>query len=213
MNKFLNLIRMQAALAGNQKNFVRLGQISGYDPDNFLAKAIIYPADPNDDTGTTLETGWLPIFSPWVGNNWGMFAAPSIGDICEIQFQEANLQTGFICLRTYTYQSRPLSVQSGEFWLVHQSGSFIKLTNDGKVNINGNVEIDVSGPTINITATSVVNVQAPEINLGTGTLETLMTSTAIAVYNSHTHNDPQGGTTGVPNQQITGSQTSQVKAS
>lgn len=203
MNGLLNMMRLQAQMAGNGRAAVRLGIVSSYDPASYCAKVRIQPED--------TETGWLPVVSPWIGNGWGLFAPPSVGNLVEVQFQEDAAEAGFICQRFYNDTDRPLSVVPGEFWLVHQSGSFAKLTNDGKLLINGNLEIDATAPTINITATGNVNVtagstatvKAPSIilkNAGTA-LKKLCTDAFMSLYNVHTHPDAQGGTTGVPDQQ------------
>lgn len=204
LQQLLNTMRQQADLAGGARAMVRHGIVSGYDPANYSAKVRVMPED--------RETGWLPLVSPWIGNNWGMFAPPSIGDAVEVQFQEDDAEAGYVCQRFFNDSDRPLSVQSGEFWLVHKTGAFFKLTNDGKALINGQVEIDATAPTINITATANVNVQAggvatiqaPSIilrNAGTA-LKKLCTDVFMSLYNGHTHPAP-GGTTGTPNQQAT----------
>jgi len=92
----------------------------------------------------------------------------------------------------------PLPVSSGEFWLVHKTGSFLKLTNDGKVSINGNAEIDITAPIINIGSTT--GSSAVSIGDLVSALTGVMNDVAISVYNSHTHNQAGGGITAVPNQ-------------
>jgi hypothetical protein len=52
------------------------------------------------------------------------------------QFFGADLEAGFVEALLYNDVDRPLSVPSGEFWLVHQSGSFLKFTDDGNVSVN-----------------------------------------------------------------------------
>lgn len=152
LHQLLNTMRQQADMAGGARAMVRHGIVSGYDPGSYCAKVRVMPED--------RETGWLPIVSPWIGNGWGLFAPPSIGDAVEVQFQEDDAEAGYVCQRFFNDSDRPLSVQSGEFWLVHKSGAFFKLTNDGKALINGQVEIDATAPTINITATGNITAQA-----------------------------------------------------
>ena len=95
-----------------------------------------------------------------------------------------NPNMGFVCLRFFNDDYRPLAVPSGELWLVHQSGAYLKLTNDGKVSINAAAEIDIGA-------------------LGSA-LHQLVTDAFMALYNGHTH--PAGnGNTGAPNQQMTSS--------
>lgn len=212
MREILNAMRAQAAAVGGDTAMVRNGTVTSYNPANYAVKVMIEPE------GT--ETGWLPVLSPWIGNGWGMFAPPTIGDAIEVHFTEGDFEAGFACLRYFNDSDRPLSVQSGEFWLVHSSGSFFKLKNDGKVLINGNVEIDATAPTINITATGNITAQAggnatvqaagaatisaPSIilkNAGAA-LKKLCTEVFMALYNGHTHtSNTVGSPTSTPIQQ------------
>ncbi len=208
------MMRGEALKVMSSQQFVSLGTIMGYDPTNYVATVQLYQADPGGIPA--LQTGWLPVFTPWMGNGWGMFAPPNIGDIVEVHFQEGSLQNGYIALRSYNTGSPPLAVQSGEFWLVHASGSSVKLTNDGKLSINGNVEIDLTAPTVVITTTgnatinatgnatvtaASIKLDATDVEMGhlASALTPIMTSVAQTVYNGHTHNI-SGGVTLVPNQ-------------
>lgn len=147
MDGIPNAMRREAARVMAQLALTRVGIVSAYDPDTYSAKVFIQPEN--------TETGWLPISSPWVGNGWGMFAAPGIGDVVEVRFQEGGKQAGMIGLRHFGNVLKPLSVPSKEFWLQHESGSFLKLTNDGSVEIHaakdliatvaGKANIDVAG--------------------------------------------------------------------
>lgn len=127
MNELLNIMRMQAAMQGGNRASTRIATVSSYDPENYCAKVIIQPDD--------VETGWLPVTSPWVGNGWGLFAPPAVGDMVEVQFQEGSIEAGFIVGRFYNDKDRPLATPGGEFWLVHKSGSLLKFHNDGSVEL------------------------------------------------------------------------------
>jgi hypothetical protein len=81
----------------------------------------------------------------------------------------------------------PASAVSGEFWMVHATGSYFRLANDGSVRINGNLTV-----TGNVVATGDVSDQ----NGTHGTLATLRTD-----YNQHTHLDSSGGRTSPPTPQ------------
>ena len=101
----------------------RIGVVSGYDPANYAAKVRIQPED--------VETGWLPVATPWSGPGWGMFCPPSLDDVVDVHFQEGGKEAGFVCLRHFGDRFRPLPVPSGEFWLVHKSGSNFKFHDGG----------------------------------------------------------------------------------
>ncbi len=154
----------------------RLAVVDSYDPVHYAARVLFQPENK--------LSGWLPVMTPWPGNGWGLYCPPSPGDQVQVLFQEDGQGTGAVCLRTYSNQVRPLTVNSGEFWLVHQKGTFLKLTNDGKVLINSTVELDVG-------------------NLGQQ-LHQLVTDALVGLFNSHTHGGVASGSssTAAPNQQM-----------
>jgi phage baseplate assembly protein V len=143
MKHQFNMMKQIAEAAMGARATVRHGLVSSYDPGNYCAKVRIQPED--------TETGWLPVVSPWVGNGWGLFAPPLIGDLVEVQFQEDNFEAGFVCQRFFNDSDRPLSVPSGEFWLVHKSGSFLKFHNDGTVELNAAGTLTSTAPQWNHT--------------------------------------------------------------
>lgn len=188
--KLMNIMKLQAQLSNNANYYTAVGQITAYNPSDYTAVVQLQPADADENAQLT---GWLPVGSIWIGNSWGLFTPPNIGDICEVYFQEGDINNGYIGLRYYNnITSIPLSVPSGEFWLVHQTGSFIKLTTNGNMSLNSTTEIDINAPVINIGATG-------------GTFETLLNSLALTVYNGHTHDISGGGVTLVPNQLMSSS--------
>lgn len=93
----------------------------------------------------------------------------------------------------------------------HPSGAEARVDTNGAVFLSAaagqTATFTANATTIVIDASGDVNVTAAsgaKINLGDGgTLQSLLLAAAATVYNSHTHSDPQGGTTGVPNQQMT----------
>lgn len=187
LQQLLNAMRQQSDMEGGSRAMVRHGIVSGYDPGSYCAKVTLMPEGN--------ETGWLPIVSPWIGNSWGLFAPPSIGDAVEVQFQEDDPEAGYLCQRFYNDSDRPLSVESGEFWLVHKSGSFLKFENNGNVELHtaadlnatvaGNADIQVEG---NITSRAT-----QWTHTGPLTVHGLVTGT---MGYSFTGTPPGGGPTG-----------------
>ena len=178
---FINMIRTQSSIANNANTLTDLGVVSAYDSQNYLVRVQLYPEDDTNNT-PALETGWIPLFTPWAGNGWGLFLPPNIGDVIEVHYQAGSLQNGYAALRSFSIGSpaNPQNVPSGEFWLVHASGSLIKLTNDGNMTINAQTQVDITAPVVNITS--------PEVNIGqAGSLLALLNSTAAEIYNTHTH--------------------------
>ena len=211
MNGQMNIMRREAARIASQSAHVRIATVTSYDPSNYAAKVMIQPEG--------YETGFLPIGTTWAGNGWGDFYGLTPGDVVYVHFQEGGKQAGFIGGSFYGDKFRPLPVPSGERWTVHQSGSFLKFHNGGSVELHtaGDLNATVGGQA-NLTVTGKVVASASEFDL-TGNLNVTGTITASGdifdqgqsdqsmnhirtVYDGHTHNDPQGGTTSAPNQPL-----------
>lgn len=183
----MNHMRRAAEEASAARAGTRHGIVDAYDPNNHAVKVRLQP----DDT----LTDWLPLKSAWIGNGWGLFLAPSIGDAVEVDFQETDGGVGSVGWRFYNDSERPLSVPSGEAWLVHKAGASIKLTTDGKITLTdphgtvlaldnaGNVAI-----TGNVTVSGSITAQGDVIGNGTH-------------LHTHTHSGVQtgSGNTGAPN--------------
>ncbi len=151
MKQLLNRMALEAEMAAKRRANTRIGTISAYNPNDYCAKVTIQPEG--------METGWLPITSEWVGNGWGLFCPPTIGDQVEVEFQESNFEAGIIVKRLFNDKDRPLAVQSGEFWLVHQTGSRLKFHNDGSVEVasHTNMTATVGGNlTANVTGSATI---------------------------------------------------------
>lgn len=138
-----NRMLLAAQMAASGRASTRVGKVTSYDPVNYCAVVQLLPGGE--------QTGWLPVVSPWVGNGWGLFAPPTPGDLVEVQFVDDNIEAGFVCQRFYNDTDRPLTVQSGEFWLVHKSGSFLKFHNDGTVELNSAGTLTSTAPQWNHT--------------------------------------------------------------
>lgn len=209
MSALANAMRLQAAMERSTDAKTRKGIVSSYNPNTYSVKVRIQPEN--------VETGWLSLAAAAVGNDWGVIFAPSIGDQVDVHFEEGNANSGFVCSRFFDDQDRPMAVPSGEFWMVHKTGSFLKFTSDGKISVNGAAEIDVTTPVLNIVASGAANVTAPQINLGAdgADLKEILTSAFASLFNGHTHKSNGSGVqTDPPLQQATATHmTSTVKAS
>jgi phage baseplate assembly protein V len=128
MGRLQNAMRAQANLANQSRTFSRLGVVSAYDPNTYSVKVMFQP-DGN-------ETGWIPLGTLQVGSGFGIYAAPNIGDQIEVRFQEGDRDTGVAGPVVFDNQSPPAPVPAGEIWVLHKSGAFFKLTNDGKAAFN-----------------------------------------------------------------------------
>ena len=148
-----NAIRLQAQRAAAENETSRLATVFDYNPNTYQARVTILPEG--------LVTGWLPIASPWVGNAWGLFCPPSIGDQVSLSFFEGNIETGYVESRFWNTVALPVAVPSGEFWLLHKSGSLLKFTNDGKVALTTNSDFNLTvGGAFNATSTGAVTLNS-----------------------------------------------------
>lgn len=127
MQGLMHQMRLEALLAGDLEAKVKRGIVSSYNPQTYAAKVHTQPED--------VETTWLPVASLWVGNGWGLFCPPTAGDQVVVIYAEGSVEAGIIIGGLFSDVNAPLSVPSGEFWLVHQSGASIKLTNDKKLTL------------------------------------------------------------------------------
>ena len=180
MSALLNHMRRAAEEAGASRAGTRHGIIDGYDPANHAVKVRLQP----DDT----LTDWLPLKATWIGNGFGLFLAPNIGDAVEVDFQETDGGAGSVGWRFFNDSERPLSVPSGEAWLVHKSGSTVKLTTDGKITLT-----DHSGTVFALSNDGKVRITGDLIVSGD------VTANGTSLH-THTHSGVQSGSsqTGAP---------------
>lgn len=187
LNRLQQAMRAHAQMAGQLRLSVKLGTVSAYDPNAYAVK-VQFPPD-------TVETGWLPIQSPYVGNQWGLFAAPTVGEQAVVVFQEGDLDAGIVVGFLYSTVDQPLAVPAGELWIQHKLGAFFKLTNDGKaqfddghgarVVLNGDGTISSAGTW---THTGDVNVHGNTAFTGQ------VSANGHRIDETHTHKDTQPGT-------------------
>lgn len=187
MKGLIETMRLQSALQRNGDAASRVGIVASYDPNDYAVRVRLMPED--------VLTGWMPVMAAWVGNGWGMFAPPTPGDLVDVRFIEGDLNAGMAYLRFFNDQARPLSVPSGEFWLVHKLGAFFKLTNDGKATFD-----DGHGAHVTLNGDGTIS------SAGTWTHTGQFTATTDVIgggksLKTHTHGGVQTGTgnTGAPN--------------
>lgn len=146
MNGILNIVRREIERSRADVARTRLATVTSYDDQTYMVKVEIQPEGH--------ETGWIPIASPWVGEGWGLFAPPSVGDQVEVEFQEHDDQSGMVCHRLFNDVDVPVAgVKQTEFFLIHKTGSCLKFKANGDVEIHvaGNLTMEVEG---NITSSA-----------------------------------------------------------
>jgi phage baseplate assembly protein gpV len=164
MERILNVIKQHAGVMDQGGGQARFGTITSMNPAAATARVTLQPEG--------VLTGWLPILSPWIGAGWGMCCPPSPGDQVLVLAQEGDAEHGIIVGRAFSNNQAAPAAPAGEFWLVHSSGSFIKLMNDGTIQMHGDLHVEGD----------VYDRQGPLSRLR-------------GHYNLHTHTDSRGGTT------------------
>jgi len=177
MDRFWNAVKARAGALDGMGGAARFGLVSSFDPAAYAAKVLIQPEN--------ILSGWLPVVSPWVGAGWGMSAPLTPGNQVLVIAQEGDSEQGVVIGCVFSTVDTPLNAASGEFWLRHQTGSFVQLRNDGS--------IALQAPVVNITGNLVVTGDISDQNGAHGTLAALRNA-----HDTHVHDDPQGGQTGLP---------------
>lgn len=204
IEKLANIMRMQSIAVNNNVVTTRFGVVSSYDPNNYAVKVLFQP----DNT----ESGWLSLGSAWVGNGWGMFSPPKPGTVVKIHFHDGNNEAGVVDTSHFNDGMRPLATPAGEMWLVHSTGSAIKIQNDGSLNIvsHGNTTITAGGnTTVNSTGTLTATAASFTLNGNTTLNGDLQVNGNITdnkdsmenirtIFNSHVHGGSPGPTPTMP---------------
>lgn len=195
----MNAMAAQAQQCGAAQSGTRQGVITAYDPDNYAVKVQLQP--------TGEETGWIQLSSPWVGDGWGLAAGPMIGAAVEVEFDSGLMGAGMAAGQFFNDEDRCPGPPSGEFWLIHKSGSMLKFLNTGEVQVGSAAKITYDAPAHHFTGGDVLideNLKVvKDITDSNGLYGTVQK--IRLTYNGHTHpeNGDGGGTTSKPNQQLT----------
>ncbi|MDU5780772.1 MAG: phage baseplate assembly protein V [Pantoea sp.] len=198
MRALLNAMAANAQQTGAGDCGTRQGIITAYDPDSYAVKVQLQP--------TGEETGWIPLSSPWVGNGWGLAAGPMIGAEVEVEFDSGLMGAGMAAGQFYNDEDRCPGPPSGEFWLVHKSGSLLKFLNTGEVLLSAKLKMTYDAPAHHFTGGDVTMdnnlIVVKDISDNNGLYGTVQK--VRVTYNGHTHpeNGDGGGTTSKPNQQL-----------
>ena len=165
MQRLLNSLKAQSAALDMASGRPRFGTIVSVDPQRHAARVSLQPEG--------VMTGWLPVLSPWVGAGWGLSVPPQPGQQVLVLPQDGEGEHGVIVGYAWSDAAAAPGAPVGELWLTHQTGSFIKLSNDGTVRVHGDLHVD------------------GEVYDKHGSIDRLRGN-----YNGHVHPDPQGGSVG-----------------
>lgn len=128
------------------------GTVTGVNPNNATVKLRLEQFE--EEGGPQIITGWLPVQSAAIGNGWGFVWMPSVGDqaiaVPDSGSAENLIVTGFV----YSTAQLPPAAPAGEMWMVHQTGTAIKMTNAGNLVLSAEVEISLTAAGHNVTISS-----------------------------------------------------------
>jgi phage baseplate assembly protein gpV len=177
MEQFWNAVKARAGGMDGLAGVARFGLVSSFDPSAYAARVMLQPEN--------VLSGWLPVLSAWVGLGWGLAAPLAPGDQVLVVAQEGNAEHGVVIGGVWSAVDRPMATPVGELWIQHQTGSFVKLLNDGTIALQAG--------TVNVAGNLVVSGDISDRGGAHGTVAALR-----GAYDGHIHADPQGGQTGLP---------------
>jgi phage baseplate assembly protein gpV len=182
MDQLLNVLKAHAGAMDNGLARPRFALVTSVDPGSATARVMLQPE--------AVLSGWLPILAPSTGAGWGFWCPPSPGDQVLVLAQEGDADHGVIFGRAFSLADPPPGAAAGELWLVHATGSSVRILNSGTIAMTGPVTIQ---GTVTVTGDVLV---AGNVSDQHATLADLRSH-----YNNHAHTDSRGGTTSVPAQQ------------
>ena len=132
-SRLSNVIKSHAANLDRSVGQAKFGTVTSVNANDGTARVLIQPE--------AVLSGWLPVLSQWVGNGWGLVCPPTPGDQVLLVPQEGDIEQGIIIGRVFSRKQPPPAAPPGEFWIVHESGSFLKLCNDGTIRVQGDLHV------------------------------------------------------------------------
>lgn len=206
MHPFDAALRQLARQAGNDQQHLKLGTVTSVDPVTGAIKVMMQPEEQ--------ESGWLPYMTPLAGTGWGIICIPLEGTQVVVDHEQAHPEAGVAQGSIFDDAHQiPAGYLAGEIWLVHRSGTLIKLTNDAKLTVVSVGDLDITAQAdVNLTVTGKVTASATEFDLTgdlnvTGNINASKTITATTdvvtgtiSLKSHVHTGVQagGGLSGAP---------------
>lgn len=198
MQKLRDAMKIQAVSILGNIAMARIGLVSGTRPDLAAVKVKLQPEN--------VETGWLPVLTPFAGNGWGLVARLSHNDQVLVLFQEGIRDAGIVIGALFSSVDRPPDEQAppatadGQFCLQHQSGSVLKFTNDGKVTLSSGSDLDIIvGGALNVTGNVSVTGDVTVSGTITGQTDVKAGGEPVSVVNhKHTLVQPGTGESGPP---------------
>ena len=154
----------------SSQRILTFAEIVSYDSATHSVKCRMLPqlgADTDPESGIS---GFIPLFTPWMGNGWGAQFAPKVGQAFTLVATIGggggvggggggmNVGAHFAIGLFYNLATLPKgNLQEGEMRLVHESGSVVEMRADSSINV-----VHVSGAHIEMQADSTIEIQAKD---------------------------------------------------
>ena len=132
-----------SALIGNDIGATaHSGIITSIDPKNYKVKVLL--------SILQIETDWIRVISPYVGQGWGIVALPHVGNEALVIFLNGELNDGVVigCLYSENVDHPPESAQHPA--IVHETGSRIVLNHDGSIIIEAKTGLYLRGAQVHL---------------------------------------------------------------
>lgn len=122
--------------------FVRpkFGIITSYDPSKYAVKVMLQPEQ--------IETGWIQLSAPWVGNQYGCVYGPVQGDVVRVDFIDGNAQAAVVGGRFFSDTTPPPQVASGQWLVMDKSGNTVHFNNAGTISIKAPTQVTIDTPLV-----------------------------------------------------------------
>jgi phage baseplate assembly protein V len=120
-------IAAMAQLAAAGPMHARFALVSTAHDREYAVKLLLQPEG--------IETGYVPVLTPFVGNGWGLFCKPVQGDQVLVLFADGDTNCGVVVGGLFSDEDVALAAPEREFWLVHGDGASLKFQAGGVVNL------------------------------------------------------------------------------
>lgn len=162
-DEFAHLVAQRAQKQIGDIRSWALGHVSSYDRQTHQVRVIYSVYRDEDDEQPYIESDWMPLGTPWVGDEYGVQVAlqggatvdnPTGGESCLVVWLDgiAVCATLFHSPIDNTPSNTALlgsgdgvEIQPGEIWIRHSSGSNFKMLNDGNVVVTAAENLFLNG--------------------------------------------------------------------
>ena len=158
MNGLLDVYRREAAIQASRGRSPLTLVVTSYNPNLPAVKGTLQPYG--------IESGWMPLASPFVGSGFGIAIGPAIGDQLHVVFMHGDTNSPRATYRITSNSDQPPVAQAGEIVIQAAQGQTIKMTADGKLSIvaNGDTTVSITGK-LNLTSTGKLSLTGSEVDV------------------------------------------------